>query len=265
MFERRGLIILVLVAAVLAAGCTSGPAGAPATPGPEKQAALNATLEKAALVSSLESAYAKIGSDIAAASFTPPPQLNKSMVEADIATVDSYMAALADYRTASAGYRAFLDNGSAEYRQAADNETGAETKRQEAAGLKQDLGLVSDWLAEYDIWKPVNDTAGERIKEMLYFATLTDPYHQSSPAEGIRFFDQARPQFIAYLNESAVMIDRTDALIGALDNSTARNSLVRFKADIESTNGWVKTNYNLMVDAFNDKTKGHFGVQERIG
>jgi len=264
MFKRTGFVLLVLVLAVIAAGCSSGTANVEPTESPEMLAARNSTMENAAIVNSLEGAYAKVGSDIAAASFTPPPQLNKAAVDADIATVDSYSAALADYRTASARYRSFLDNGSAEYRQATDNETAAEAKLQGVADLKKELGLINDWLAEYAIWGPVNDTAGQRAKEMLMLASINDPHSQLKPQDGVSFFNQARPQFITYLNESARMVNQTDALIGAMDNSTARSSLVQFGNDVESMNDWVRTNYNVMVDMFNSQTNGRFGTQERI-
>lgn len=262
MNKMMGLLLLVLALAVIVAGCSSS-SGVDAQPtaNPEKQAALNTTLEKAALVDDLQGACVEIDSAIQAASFLPPPTLNKSVVDGYVASVDAYMTALADYKSASARYRTFLDNGSADYRQALDNETAADTKLTDAGNLKKEPGLVNDWLGAYDTWKPINDTAGERIKEMLYLASLTDPYHQSSPAEGIRFFNEARPQFIAYLNESGNMINRTDALIAVLNNSTAKDSLLQFKGDVQSMNGWVRTNFNQMVATFNDLAGKKYGMQ----
>jgi hypothetical protein len=256
-----GLLILVLVLAVVASGCSSSSENAQPTANPEKQAALNATLEKATQVADQQGAYAKVEAAVKAASFLPPPALNKSTVDGFVTTVDAYSAGLADFKSAFAHYRAYLDNSSSEYQQALSNESGADTKMASAADLKKTLGLVGDWLVGYETWKPANDSATSKISDMNYMASLTDPYHQMSPEEGVRFFNGARPVFVMYLNESANMLVRTDALISALGNSTAKDSLVKLKGDVQSMNDWVKTSYNIMVDTFNQKTAGHYGTQ----
>jgi hypothetical protein len=256
-----GLLILVLVLAVVAAGCSSSSENAQPTANPEKLAALNVTVEKATQVADLQGAYAKAGAAVKAASFLPPPTLDKSTVDGFVTTVDAYSAGLADLKSAFAHYRAYLDNSSSEYQQALSNESAAATKLASAADLKKTLGLVGDWLAGYDTWKPANDSATSKLSDMSYLASLTDPYHQMKPEEGVRFFNGARPVFVTYLNESAALLGKTDALLAALDNCTAKDSLVKFKGDVQSVNALVKTDYNLMVDTFNQKTNGYYGMQ----
>ncbi|HEY3273445.1 MAG TPA: hypothetical protein VGJ92_06770 [Methanocella sp.] len=253
--------MLVLVLAVVAAGCSSSSQNAQPTVSLEKQAALNATLDKAAQVADLQGAYLNADAGVKAASFLPPPTLNSSMVDGFSTGVDAYSAGLAGLKAAFAHYRMYLDNGSSEYQQAISNESAADEKLADAADLKRTLGLAGDWLAEYATWKPANDSATPKIGDMDYLASLTDPYHQATPADGVRFFNGARPVFVTYLNESATMLGKTDALIAALGNSTAKDSLAKFKADVESMNSRVKTNYNAMVATFNDKAGKTYGMQ----
>jgi hypothetical protein len=264
MVKRTGILLLMLIMAVIAAGCSSSSQNAQPTANPEKQAALNATLAKATQVTDLQGAYANADAAVKAASFLPPPTLNKSQVDGYIASVDAYTAGLTDLKSAFAHYRTCLDNGSSEYLQATDNETAAATKLAGAANLKGTLGLVNDWLARFDAWNPVNDSATAKIANMNYMASLTDPYHQMTPAEGVRFFNEARPAFATYLNESATMLGKTDALIAALGNSTAKDSLMKFKAGVQFMNDWVKTNYNQMVDTYNQKAGSYYGMQTRL-
>jgi hypothetical protein len=267
MMKSVTVIILMVGVVALVAGCSSSSGNGQPQPtaSPAMLAARNATLEKAAAADSLQEACLKIEAGLEAANFTPPPPaLNKSAVDADIAAVDAYIVALNDHKSASANYRAFLDANGTEYRAAMESESALEAKLAAAGALKGTLGLVNGWLAGYDAWKPANDTAGERIKEMQYFASLTDPYHQASPADGIRFFNQARAQFATYLNESTAMIAKTDALVAAMDNCTAKDSLVRFRDDTQAMNEWVRASYNSMVDAFNEKAGGRYGMQARL-
>jgi hypothetical protein len=255
------VLILILVLAVVAAGCSSGSQNAQPTVSPEKQAALNATLEKSAQVEDLQVAYSKADADVKAASFLPPPTLNRSTVAGYLTGVDAYSAGLADLKSAFAHYRTYLGNDSSEYQQAMNNESAADTKLAGAADLKGMLALANDWLAGYDTWKPANDSATSKINDMNYMASLTDPYHQMTPADGVRFFNGARPVFVTYLNESAAMANKTDALLAVLGNCTAKDSLVKFKADMQSVNDWVTTNYNAMVATFNDKAGKTYGMQ----
>jgi hypothetical protein len=261
MVKRTGVLLLMLVMAVIAAGCSSSSPSAQPTANPEMQAALNATLVKVTQVADLQGAFSEADAAVKAASFVATPTLNKSVVDSHIAGITAYSAGLSDLKSAFAHYRTYLDNTSSEYRQAIDNESAADIKLATIAGLKGKLELVNEWLTEYDAWKPANDSATAKINDMNYLASLTDPYHQMTPADGVRFFNEARPVFVTYLNESAAILGKTDALIAALDNSTAKDSLVKFKADVQSRNDWVKTNYNLMVDTFNQKTGGHYGTQ----
>jgi hypothetical protein len=250
--------------AVVAAGCSSSSQNSQPTVSAEQQAALNATLEKAAQMADLEGDYSSVEATLKTASFLPPPTLNKSAVNGGVAIINIYKAYLGDFKSASTHYRTFLANDSSEYRQALDNESAADTKLKGAADLKKALTGVNNWLAEYGIWNPINDSAGQKIKDMYLFASITDPTRQMSPADGVLWFNEARPIFVSYLNESTVMINSTDSLLGLLANGSARDSLDQFKNNVQAQNDWVKTNYNQMVDTFNQMVNKKYGTQSRL-
>lgn len=261
MYKRAGFLLIVIMVFVIMAGCTSstGSKQLSPTPDPAQLAAMDKMTGQAGNITGVQGRLDTIITEVNNASFRQPPSLNQTVVNNYQSDVDGCIMALNDYKAANNGYKIFLEPNGSEYTQVEDNGTAGQVLLNNATRLEKELKLVGVWLNQYDVWMSANDSAQKKVDEMNYFASLTDPLHQATPDDGVRYFNSAGPAFTLYFKEGEQLTRDTDNLTAVMEPGKARDSLIESKKNILTYNDWLKSQYNLMVSQFNSITKGRFG------
>jgi hypothetical protein len=246
-------IYLVLIVIIVLSVCGCSGLGTIVT-SPEKQKAYDDLQEKLARVNYCNETYAKLSEQADTVDVSTTTEA-KTLIDNAIFAADNYITACDDALYASRVYRSYLDTRSSEYQHYVDLEALISENSQETQKEKKALGTCKEALNELDIW-------------LNKLSDLTDKFEEAesltTPDQLYKWFISTRPVLDGYLTESDILIALIDNATALADPGKARESLVDSRNKVVTANSQLKSQYNVLVEAYNNAYGSMYGQVSKI-
>jgi hypothetical protein len=172
-----------------------------------------------------------------------------------IFAADNYAKACQDSKDCSAVYRSYLDPKSSEYRHYEDYESQLSDNIAQVKNIEKEFSMAKATLKELDTWQEdANDLVG-KLNEAKSLST-GDQYYI--------WFMTTRPTMDGYLTESDILTGMIDNVTAMPDFSGDSSELIKAKNTIITSNSELKSQYNVLADAYNNAYGSTYGWVPKI-
>jgi hypothetical protein len=245
-----GLIFIVLIV-LSVCGCSG--LGTVVT-SPEKQKAYDDLQEKTARVDFCNESYVKLWEQAKTIDVSSTIEA-KTLIDNGIFSADNYISACEDAQYASQVYRSYLDTHSSEYQHYVDLESLISQNIVKAQEDKKAFSACKELLNELDVWLNDVDSLADKYNEAETLTTADQWY---------RWFISTRPVLDGYLTESDILVASIDNATALTDLGSTKESIVEVRNQVIKTNSELKSQYNVMVDAYNNAYGSVYGRVSKI-